>query len=68
MPLNSSPEHCEYFCLTEKVEVAEFKSERLLEIGKFGFWIYKTLVIEFNGGLELSHLAQTAYCYILYGI
>lgn len=54
--------------MTEKVEVAEFKSERLLEIGKFGFWIYKTLVIEFNGGLELSHLAQTAYCYILYGI
>lgn len=39
-----SPEPSKSFCSTEKVEVAEFSSEKLLELGKFGFWIHKTLV------------------------
>lgn len=57
VPVNGSPEPFESFCLTGKVEVAEFSSEKVLELGKFGFWIYKTLVIEYNGRLGLSHLA-----------
>ena len=41
-----SPEPSESFCSTEKVEVAEFSCEKLLELGKFGFWIHKTLATE----------------------
>lgn len=42
MLVNGSPEPFESFCLTEKVEVAEFSCEKLLEFGKFVFWIYET--------------------------
>lgn len=50
--VNASPEPFQSFCLTEAVEVAEFSCEKLLEFGKFGFWIYETLVsLEFNGML-----------------
>lgn len=44
------------------MEVADFSSERLLELGKFGFCTYKkTLAIEYDGELGLPHLAQTDY-------
>lgn len=39
--LSGSTEPFESHFLTEKVQVAEFSSEKLLDLGKFGFWILK---------------------------